>query len=88
MANKNENIKPVLEEVQYGKIKINLGKIMTSRNISTYLLSSKANIRFQTIQKLREDTSTRIDFEVLAKICYALNCKVEDIIEYIPNEEE
>lgn len=85
-SNKNENIKSVIEEVQYGKIKINLDKIMSARNISTYVLSNKACIRFQTIQKLREDSSTRIDFEVLAKICYALGCKTEDIIEYVPNE--
>ena len=84
MANNNE-IKPVIYEVQYGKIKTKLDKIMTERNISNYELSNKSNIRFQTIQGLREDTASRVDFDVLAKICYALNCKVEDIIEYVPN---
>ncbi len=87
MANNNE-IKPVIYEVQYGKIKTKLDKIMTERNISNYELSNKSNIRFQTIQGLREDTASRVDFDVLAKICYALNCKVEDIIEYVPNEDE
>ena len=56
--------------------------IMNKKNISTYELSTKANIRFQTIQTLRENKATRVDFGVLAKICYALDCKVEDIIEY------
>lgn len=87
MANNNE-IKPVIYEVQYGKIKTKLDKIMTERNISNYELSNKSNIRFQTIQGLREDTASRVDFDVLAKICYALNCKVEDIIEHVPNEDE
>ena len=87
MANNNE-IKPVIYEVQYGKIKTKLDKIMSERNISNYELSNKSNIRFQTIQGLREDTASRVDFDVLAKICYALNCKVEDIIEYVPNEDE
>lgn len=87
MANNNE-IKPVIYEVQYGKIKTKLDKIMTEGNISNYELSNKSNIRFQTIQGLREDTASRVDFDVLAKICYALNCKVEDIIEYVPNEDE
>lgn len=87
MANNNE-IKPVVYEVQYGKIKTKLDKIMSERNISNYELSNKSNIRFQTIQGLREDTASRVDFDVLAKICYALNCKVEDIIEYVPNEDE
>lgn len=84
---KQNNLKPILQEVEYGKIKINLDKIMKDRNITTYQLNNKTNIRFQTIQALRDNLSSRIDFNVLAKLCYSLNCKIEDIIEYIPNNE-
>ncbi len=79
-----ENINPIVQEIEYGSIKVNLDKLMKIKNISTYQLNTKANIRFQTVQALRDNTSSRIDFEVLAKICYALNCKVSDIIEYVP----
>lgn len=57
---------------------------MSKREITNYELSNKANIRFQTIQGLRDNSATRIDFDVLAKICYALNCKIEDLLEYVP----
>lgn len=83
----NETIRPILQEIEYGTIKIKLDEIMKSKNISTYQLNTKSNIRFQTIQALRENTSSRIDFEVLAKLCYSLGCKVSDIIEYIPINE-
>ena len=86
MSNNNE-IHSIIYEVEYGKIKVNLDKIMSKRNISNYELSNKTNVRFQTIQSLRNDTASRIDFEVLAKICYALDCKVEDIIEYVPSKD-
>ncbi len=79
-----ENIKPIIQEIEYGKINIHLDKIMNSKNISTYQLNAKANIRFQTIQALRENKATRIDLNVLAKLCYSLNCQISDIIEYIP----
>lgn len=82
-----ETIRPILQEIEYGTIKIKLDEIMKSKNISTYQLNAKSNIRFQTIQSLRENTSSRIDFEVLAKLCYSLGCKVSDIIEYIPINE-
>lgn len=82
-----ETIRPILQEIEYGTIKIKLDDIMNSKNISTYQLNTKSNIRFQTIQSLRENTSSRIDFEVLAKLCYSLGCKVSDIIEYIPINE-
>lgn len=83
---KKKNINEVMQEINYGQIILKLDKILKERNITTYELSNSANIRFQTVKALREDTATRIDFNVLAKICYALNCKVQDIIEYKENK--
>ncbi|MBE6643421.1 MAG: helix-turn-helix transcriptional regulator [Ruminococcaceae bacterium] len=31
---------------------------------------------------------TRLDTDVLARICCALDCKIEDILEYIPPEDD
>lgn len=83
---KKKNINEVMQEINYGQIILKLDKILKDRNITTYELSNSANIRFQTVKALREDTATRIDFNVLAKICYALVCKVQDIIEYKDNK--
>ena len=83
---KKKNINEVMQEINYGQIILKLDNILKERNITTYELSNSANIRFQTVKALREDTATRIDFNVLAKICYALNCKVQDIIEYKDNK--
>ena len=74
--------KQVIEYEDFGSININLDKIMSERKISTYELSSKADVKFQTIKNLREDKTCRISLEVLAKICYVLECKVEDILEF------
>lgn len=82
MGKMNNDVKTVMQEVDYGEIIVKLDDIMNRRNISTYELSTKANIRFQTIQTLRENKATRIDFGVLGKICFSLGCNVEDIIEY------
>ena len=72
-----------IEYKDFGNIKIKLDEIMTKRNISTYELSKNANIRFQTIKKLREGLEvTRINLDVLAKLCYVLECRVQDLIEY------
>lgn len=80
--------KQVFEFKEYGTIKINLDTIMVKKNISTYELSSKANIRFQTIQNLRQGTSSRIDLEVLAKLCYVLDCTPNILIEYVPTNKK
>lgn len=82
MESKNNDIKEIMQELQFGEINIKLDALLNDRNISTYELSTKSNIRFQTVQSLRENKSTRINFNILAKLCYTLNCQVEDLIEY------
>lgn len=82
----DSELKPIVYEIEYGMIKVKLDEIMKKKGISTYDLNSKSNIRYQTLQVLQDNSASRIDFEVLAKLCYSLNCKVEDIIEYVPNK--
>lgn len=82
MESKNNDINEIMQEIDYGEINIKLDDLLNERNISTYELSTKSNIRFQTVQSLRENKSTRINFNILAKLCYTLNCKVEDLLEY------
>ena len=36
--------------------------------------------------KLDKGTVTRLDTAVLARLCYALDCKIEDLLEYVPPE--
>lgn len=82
MESKKNDIKEIMQELDYGEINIKLDDLLNKRNISTYELSTKSNVRFQTVQSLRENKSTRINFNILAKLCYTLNCQVEDLIEY------
>ena len=81
-----DNLKPIMHEIEYGTIKVNLNKLMEKAGISTYKLNNATNVRFQTIQNLQKDVATRIDFNVLARLCYSLDCKVSDILEYVPND--
>ena len=86
MSNPDKEIKPIIYEVEYGTIRVNLDKILETRDLSVYEVNQKSNIRYQTLQALQSNSASRIDFEVLAKLCYALGCEVKDILEYIPNE--
>ena len=76
--------KQVVEYKDFGVIKVKLHEIMTRKNITNYQLSNHANIIFQTIKKLREGVNvTRVNLDVIAKLCYVLDCSVEDIFEYV-----
>lgn len=76
------NIKPVAKICEYGEIKIKLKNIMDTKKITRNQLSRLTNTRFEVINKWYNGSIERIDCDVLARICFSLDCSVEDIIEY------
>lgn len=67
---------------EYGKIRITLKQVMDERNISRNALARAINARFEVIDKWYSGNVEKIDADVLARICYVLECKAEDIIRY------
>lgn len=64
-------------------IRIRLDKTLQKINISRYELSKRMGIQYQIIDNYYKNKVKRYDSFVLDRICVALNCKVEDIIEFI-----
>lgn len=58
-----------------------LWETMKKKNFSTYKLREKCGIDSKTIRRLKANEN--IETKTLDKICAALDCKIEDIIEYI-----
>lgn len=78
-----DNVRGIVELKDYGKINIKLSSIMEKRKISVYQLSKLTNLKHSTIKSYYINAPlTRVDLDVLAKICYVLNCRIEDILEY------
>ena len=63
-----------------------LWKILIDKDIKKKDLSAKAGVSPATITKMGK--SGHVTTEVLVKICSALDCKVEDIIEVIPEDKQ
>lgn len=61
-------------------------KTLEQSKESTYTLINKHKISSATIQKLRDNKP--LNTTTLNDICRVLNCKIEQIIEYIPNESD
>ena len=61
-----------------------LWRIMRERGVSTYQLREKCGIDSKTIRRLR--VTDNMETKKLNKLCSALNCRLEDIAEYIPDE--
>lgn len=61
-----------------------LFKLMIDRDLKKKDLRELASIGNSTMTKLANDEN--VTMEVMAKICNALNCKMDDIVEIIPEE--
>ncbi len=68
-------------------IKIYLSTILERDGMTQIELSKKTGIRPATINELYNEKIERINLEYLSKICEALDCQVEDLLQYIPDEE-
>ena len=66
----------------YGRISINLKDLIEEKGITRYRLAKLADTRFEVVEKWCSGTVERIDSDVLARICYNLDCEITDIIKY------
>ena len=62
-----------------------LWKTMEEKGCSTYMLREKCGIDSKTIRRLRANDN--METKTLNKLCVVLDCALEDIAEYIPDEE-
>ena len=67
---------------QYGKITIDIKTVMDEKSINRNMLARAINARFEVIDKWYGGHVEKIDADVLARICFVLECTPGDIIRY------
>ena len=72
----------------HGRIKIKINEMLEKRGLSKTQLTYLAFVQRGQLKKLMDGEAARVDFDVLARICHALDCKIEDILEYVPADSE
>lgn len=74
--------KSVITINDYGKISIHLKEIMDRKKLTRNYLAKASNTRFEVINKWYNNKVEKMDLDVLARICYVLECSPADIIKY------
>lgn len=77
-----------MTDQDHGKIKIKIADVMKEKQISKTKLSYLAFLQLRQLNNLINEKAARVDFDVLARICHALDCRIEDILEYVPADPE
>ena len=64
-----------------------LFKLLIDREMKSKDLAEKAGISSATLAKMKKDGAT-VSSDVLVKICTALECTLDDIVEIIPESND
>ena len=63
-----------------------LWKLLIDKKISNAQLAEKAGVSANIITRLKRDQY--VAMESIEKICHALNCGVDDILDFLPDKKE
>ena len=74
--------------MEYGTIKIKLGELIERHGISKNKLSHKAEMQRTQINNYCNNSISRLDIDVLARICTVLECEIGDLLEFVPSDEK
>ena len=71
---------------QYGKIKIHLAQLLQEKGLSKNKFSQRAEMQRTQLNHYCYNTVTRLDIDVLGRICTVLDCSIGDLLEFLPPE--
>ena len=78
-------ISPIMNNAKDGGVEMikfdKLWVTMKEKGVSTYWLREKCGIDRKTIRRLKENDN--IETKTLNKLCAALDCRLEDIAEFV-----
>lgn len=66
----------------FGRVIFKIDQVLEEKNISKNKLEKEANLQRTQLNSYCNNKVKRIDLITLAKICYVLDCEIEDIMEY------
>ena len=72
----------IITYLNYGEVEVDIAKLMKKRNLSKTQLIKKSGIHHTTIDKYINKEITQLDLNVLARLCYVLQCDLSDILTY------
>ena len=73
---------------KYGTIRIKLDELLKKSEMSKNKLSHRAEMQHTQINNFCKNKVTRLDTDVLARLCAAFDCEISDLLEYIPPEKD
>ena len=72
-----------MKDVDYGYVRLKLQDVMEEQKISINKLACRAEMQRTQLKAYMNNEIQRVDLAVMARLCYVLDCKLSDLIEYV-----
>ena len=67
----------------YGRVVLKAREIMDQKGITRHKLSKATGLAYNSINRYYQgDALSSIDLDILAKICFVLDCDITDVLRY------
>jgi len=73
----------IIVQKNYGKVIVKLSEILDRKNITRNKLRTLTGIKYEVIDRYYKAKNIEmVDLDFVAKVCYVLDCKIDDLLEY------
>ena len=74
---------------EYGSVRVKLKELLDNRGITRNRLRTLTGIKYEVIDRYyKAENVEMVDLDLLAKVCFVLNCSISDLLEYEKPETE
>ena len=70
----------------HGYIKIKLDELLAEKEMSKIKCCQRAEMQMTQLNKYYRNNISLLDIDVLVRLCNALDCRIEDLLEFVPEE--
>lgn len=74
--------------MNYGYIQINLADLIEKSPFSKNKICQMCQIQHTQLNRYCKNEASRIDLNILARICCVLDCEIQDVLTYIKEDSE
>ena len=75
-------------QIENGHYLFKLDDVLKRKGISMNKVITDTNTDFKVLKRIKTGELVRFDIFVIARLCNYLDCKISDIVEYIPNNKK